>query len=280
MEIELSGLNPFDYLLSANYRIYWVFLVANILIAIVFLYFNPRYKKINYSKKLWLHPSAVFDYSYFFVIFFIKILIIAPLVFSATAVAMLVNNFLLDNFGYFFSTVSYTFVIIFFTLSVFLASDLSRYALHFAMHKFDFLWRFHKFHHSAKVLTPLTFYRIHPIESLLFGLRYSLVIGLVGGIFLYFFGNKIGMYEIMGVSVLQFIPNLFANLRHSHIPLSFGVFEHIFISPKQHQIHHDKRYVNTNFGGVLSIWDKIFNTIKYSSANDTKKLMIGLRKSV
>lgn len=269
-------MNPFDYLLSANYRIYWGFLLSNLFIAIIFLTFNHKYRKINLSKKLWLHKSALFDYGYFFVIFFIKTLFIAPLIFSVSSIAIFINKSLQDNFGYYFSNMGYSTVMIFFTISVFIASDFSRYMLHFAMHKFNFLWKFHKFHHQAKVLTPLTFYRIHPVESLLFGLRYSLVIGSVSGIFLYFFGSKISIIEVLGVNILQFIPNLFANLRHSHIPLSFGFLEGIFISPKQHQIHHDKKYLNTNYGGILSIWDRLFKTIKYSKTTKNKKLSFGI----
>lgn len=270
-------INPFIYLFDANYRIYFGFLLSSFIVALIFLALNPKYQKINFSKSLWLHKSAVFDYGYFFVIFFIKVLIITPLLFSVSEVALWINQLLQNNFGYYFSTLSYQSVLILFTLSVFIASDFSRYLLHFAMHKFNFLWRFHKLHHQARVLTPLTFYRIHPIEALLFGLRYSIVVGSISGIFLYFFGSKIGLIEIMGVSILQFFPNLFANLRHSHIPLSFGVLEKVFISPKQHQIHHDMRFLNTNYGGVLSIWDKLFGTITYSKTLKQKRLFFGIR---
>ena len=55
-----------------------------------------------------------------------------------------------------------------------------------------------------------------------------------------------------------------ANLRHSHVWLSFGpVWEHIFISPAQHQVHHsiDKQHYNKNYGEVLAIWDWMFGTL-------------------
>ena len=45
------------------------------------------------------------------------------------------------------------------------------------MHRIPFLWRFHQIHHSAEVLTPLTFHRIHPVESLLYDVRGALVTG-------------------------------------------------------------------------------------------------------
>src|SRR5690606_5608036 len=48
-----------------------------------------------------------------------------------------------------------------YTLTFFLVEDLSRFSLHMAMHKVPFLWRFHRLHHSARRLTPLTLFRIH-----------------------------------------------------------------------------------------------------------------------
>ena len=68
-----------------------------------------------------------------------------------------------------------------------------------------------------------------------------------------------------------------SNLRHSHIPLAyFRALEKWFISPKQHQIHHSKKYFNKNFGGYLSIWDSVFGTLKLSP--EVKVLKFGLKK--
>ena len=36
------------------------------------------------------------------------------------------------------------------------------------MHRVPALWEFHKVHHSAEVLTPLTEWRQHPLELMLF----------------------------------------------------------------------------------------------------------------
>ena len=166
-----------------------------------------------------------------------------------------------------------------YTIALFTVSDFSRYWLHRFLHTIPFLWEFHKVHHSAKVLTPITFYRVHPVENLLFGFRYSLSIGLVTGVFIYFFGAMIDIYSILGVNILVFAFSLFgSNLRHSHVPFAYPkVFEKIFISPKQHQIHHSTKHFDKNFGGYLAIWDNVFGTLKFS--NDVKVLKFGLRKS-
>jgi sterol desaturase/sphingolipid hydroxylase (fatty acid hydroxylase superfamily) len=141
-----------------------------------------------------------------------------------------------------------------------------------------FLWEFHKVHHSAKVLNPLTFYRVHPVENILFGLRYSLSVGFVTGIFVYFFGAMIDIYMIFGANVFIVVFSLLgSNLRHTHVPISYGKYlEKIFISPKQHQIHHSNKHFDKNYGGYLAIWDYMFGSLKLSK--DVKVLKFGLKK--
>ena len=71
-----------------------------------------------------------------------------------------------------------------------------------------------------------------------------------------------------------------ANLRHSHIWLSFGPFvEHIFFSPAQHQIHHstDPRHFNKNFASDLSIWDWMFGSLYVTHGKEN--IRVGLVES-
>ena len=109
-------------------------------------------------------------------------------------------------------------------------------------------------------------YRVHFVENFLFGLRYALSVGFVTGIFIYLFGAKINLYMIFGVNALVFISSIFgSNLRHSHVPFSyFSFIEKWFLSPKQHQIHHDKKHFNKNYGGYIAIWDRVFGTLALS----------------
>ncbi|WXT99726.1 MAG: hypothetical protein Ctma_0430 [Catillopecten margaritatus gill symbiont] len=277
--LMLMAINPLEYLIDPHKRIYWVFLLSSVLIAAVFLWINPKKRKVNLSKKLWLHPSALLDYGYFIFISIFKVLVIFPILIGAKEVALWVNEFLLTQYGFTRITgFSYPQVMILFTLSLFILSDFSRYWLHRLLHTVPWLWAFHKTHHSAKVLTPLTFYRVHPVESLLFGLRYSLIIGLVSGVFIYGFGAMIGIVDILGVNALAFVFSLVgSNLRHSHIDISFGVFERFLISPKQHQIHHSKHHINVNFGGFLAIWDWAFRSLVLSKS--VNKLKFGIQQN-
>ena len=273
-------INPFDYLFNPNKRIYWLFLLSSLLIALIYLWLNPKQRRIVFSKKLWLHPSAMLDYGYFIFIAIFKFLVILPLLIGAKEVALWVNGFLLNQYGLTrLEGFSYFQIMVLFTLSLFILSDFTRYWLHRLLHAAPWLWEFHKVHHSAKVLNPLTFYRVHPLESLLFGLRYSFTVGLVSGVFIYLFGAMIGIYDILGVNALAFIFALVgSNLRHSHIHLGFGgKIERFLISPHQHQIHHSKHHFDTNFGGFLAIWDWAFGTLTLSKG--VKHIKFGIKNT-
>lgn len=273
---DLSGIT---YFLDSNKRVYFIYLISSFLLALIFIYFNPKSERVNFSSKLWLHPSSKLDYIFFFISNFIKIILILPIILSAKTVAYHTIIFLSDNFGLIRININYELLLLLFSITLFLVSDFTRYWVHRLMHTIPFLWEFHKVHHSAKVLNPITFYRVHPIENILFGFRYVFSIGIVTGVFIYLFGARIGLIEIFGVNIFIFVFSFFgSNLRHSHIQLSYPKFlEKIFISPKMHQIHHSTKYFDNNFGGYLAIWDYMFKSHLFS--NEVKVLKFGIRKS-
>ncbi|WP_419677679.1 sterol desaturase family protein [Aliarcobacter lanthieri] len=269
-----------DFVLNPSKRVFWLYILSSIFLAILYFYYSKKSSKLILSSKLWLHPSAKLDYYYFILANIVNLVIIVPLLFSAKSIALSTNKFLYYNFGYFENTIfSYSQIILLYTISIFVFSDFTRYWLHRFLHTIPILWEFHKIHHSAKVLTPITFYRVHPIENLLFGIRYSLSIGFITGIFIYLFGAKIDIYMVFGVNIFIFIFSAFgSNLRHSHVPFAYFTFiEKWLLSPKQHQIHHDKKHFDKNYGGYIAIWDRIFGTLTLSK--DVKILKFGIRKN-
>jgi sterol desaturase/sphingolipid hydroxylase (fatty acid hydroxylase superfamily) len=273
--VELYG---FDYLFDPNKRLFYGYLLSSMLIALIYLLYHQNQKRLILSSKLWLHASAKLDYTYFVVNILIKMVLIFPIVLSAKTITI----FMYEQATYYFGLspfhLSYTAVMIFYTLAIFIVSDFTRYWLHRFLHTIPFLWEFHKVHHSAKVLTPFTFYRVHPIENILFGFRYSLSIGVVTGIFFYCFGAVLDFYSVLGVNVFVFVFNLLgSNLRHSHIKITYFPFlEKLFISPYMHQIHHSSKHFDKNYGGYLAIWDHWFGSLELSKNVD--KLRFGLRK--
>ena len=67
------------------------------------------------------------------------------------------------------------------------------------------------------------------------------------------------LLTLLGANIFSFLFNVAgANLRHSHIWISYGrLVERVLVSPAQHQLHHsiDPRDGNANFGAVLAVWD-------------------------
>jgi sterol desaturase/sphingolipid hydroxylase (fatty acid hydroxylase superfamily) len=180
-----------------------------------------------------------------------------------------------------FKEVPKTIIIGLFTLFIFLLDDLTKYFVHRWMHKYPILWALHKVHHSATELTPLTIYRTHPLEGIVFSLRSAFTQGLAISVFFFLFGDKVSLATVLGVNVMIFLFNVAgSNLRHSHIGIRYWRWlEYILISPAQHQLHHSiaKEHHDKNFGATLAIWDWVFKSHHYST--DTEKLTLGLNEN-
>ena len=155
-----------------------------------------------------------------------------------------------------------------FTVFLFILDDASRYIVHRALHEFRILWCFHRVHHTASTLTPLTIFRSHPVEGVLFALRSTLVQGVSIGLFVFLFGGDVDLVTILGANLFIFFFNVFgANLRHSTIAIHYPSWlERWLMSPAQHQIHHSVKpeHYNRNYGVVLSIWDRLGGTLHHS----------------
>ncbi|MDJ0867048.1 MAG: sterol desaturase family protein [Myxococcota bacterium] len=148
---------------------------------------------------------------------------------------------------------------------LFVGRDFGAWLNHWLHHKTPCLWPYHKLHHSAEVLTPITLYREHPVFYLLNGQIKAVTIGIPMGVI--FYGFTGGADPVLITSFqLVFMAYVFAgaHLRHSHLWLSYGpVLSRLLISPAQHQVHHSAlpQHRDRNFGVTLAIWDWIFGTL-------------------
>ncbi|MGY0398579.1 MAG: sterol desaturase family protein [Ostreibacterium sp.] len=269
--------------LNPSKRFFIGYLMSAGMIAVLHFWLTRQKLSLSHAKHYWLHPSAKLDYAYFFLSILIKVYVLIPLIFSAKSMMLWVSSGLISVFGYAgFLNINRATVMVIYTVTLFVVSDFSRYWLHRAMHAIPALWVFHKVHHSAEVLNPATFYRSHPVENLLFGLRYSLVVGGLTGVFIYYFGAKVQLVDILGANALLFSFNFISgNLRHSHIGLRYpAVFERFFISPRQHQIHHSYHFTRFNYGGYLACWDSLFGTLKTSQEATLSPYGLGKGQSV
>lgn len=264
-------------------RIHFVYLASSLLLAFyIFLKSRRRSSFVNFlfPKKIWLSKSSFIDYKIFFLNAFIKVFLIAPFLVGGIYLSGEIENFLVLKIGFITSPLSHTKTLIYYTLTLTIFNDFLSFVSHYLFHKVPFLWEFHKIHHSATTLTPLTQYRIHPIELMFNNLKFLFVFGITTGFFEYVSGGVVNKATFFGVNVLSFLFLLWgANLRHSHVKLKyFNFLEHIFISPYQHQIHHSNspKHYNKNMGSKLALWDWMFGTLLRS--NQAPNIKFGLGK--
>ncbi len=259
-------LQPAQFLSDPSKRIFWGYLLMSVLIAglIFVIRYRGQWLRQLYhqllSHRLWLHPSSLLDMKLMCVKALVRVLLFASWIVSSYAIAVAVVKFANQQFEPAHVTaLSDSAITILYTFVLFVCSDFSRYFVHRLCHRVPLLWQFHQVHHSAEVMTPLTLYRSHPVENLIFVLRGVVVTGVITGVFFYLFGTKAVQAQVLGVNVLGLLFNMLgANLRHSHVWISYGsVVEHVFLSPAQHQVHHSDhpRHHGANYGSCLAIWD-------------------------
>lgn len=277
-------------------RLFWPLLLSPLLL--VALITTLRYGKHAAQKQLkqylspntWLHKGTLQDVSWFSLNSLLKPLLVVPLLGSKLAVTIAVSVWLQQNIGdgpfpglLKQSAVTSAIVIGFFSLLFFTVEDLSRFSLHYAMHKVPWLWKLHKVHHSATAMTPLTIHRLHPLEMCLYHLRSILVFGVLAGLFTWCFRQQVSVWQLLGVDLLGLLFNTFgANLRHSPVHLSFGWLERFFISPAQHQIHHSyaPEHIDKNFGTCFALWDKLAGSWVPAEDTPEQRLSFGLAPSL
>ena len=279
-------IEPFGFALDPAKRIYWGCLLSALVLASAFVSvrertFDPRAQLSRFmNRRYWINASTAQDVGWLFANNAIKGLVLLPIIGSHLALTLVVGGQLQMQLGdapdleFPLWLIAGTY-----TASYFVLEDLSRFLLHMAMHRNSWLWKLHRIHHSAKVLTPLTLFRVHPIEQALYFFRGVIVFGFVSGIFIWLFGRELSAWDILGVDLFGFAFNaLGANLRHSHIPLGFGHFERWIISPRQHQLHHSVDHGHCNLGVCLAAWDRIAGTAV--SMKLAEPLRFGLNEDV
>jgi sterol desaturase/sphingolipid hydroxylase (fatty acid hydroxylase superfamily) len=143
-----------------------------------------------------------------------------------------------------------------------LALDFSSWLVHLVMHKSKLLWRFHLIHHSDNNVDVTTGLRHHPGDSILRGIFFMLLIFISGA----------PMYAVMIYQTLLVLATAFthANMKlPGWLDTSLG---YILVSPNMHKVHHHWKqpYTDSNYGAVLSIWDRLFGTLRKLDVKDIR----------
>ena len=135
-----------------------------------------------------------------------------------------------------------------------LALDFSSWLVHLVMHKIKPLWRFHLIHHTDNTVDVTTGLRHHPGDSILRGIFFLILIFVSGA----------PMYSVMFYQTLLVLVTAFTHANISLPKPIDKIISYILVSPNMHKVHHHWKqpYTDSNYGGVFSIWDRLFGTYK------------------
>lgn len=138
-------------------------------------------------------------------------------------------------------------------LIFFLVSDFVQWNTHRLLHRSNFLWNFHKVHHSVKEMGFAAHLRYHWMEPIVYKSLLYIPIAIIGG------------FDAQHVAIVHFFAIVIGHLNHANLGWDYGFLKYIFNNPKMHIWHHAKKLpehvrYGANFGLTLSLWDYIFKT--------------------
>ena len=130
---------------------------------------------------------------------------------------------------------------------------IGQYGIHYLLHRVKWMWRLHMIHHADTHVDATTGFRHHPGDVVFRNLATLLAVSL--------FGIPLACYL-----VYRLITIFFAYLTHSNIQLPARLdkkLSKVFVTPnllKFHH-HHERPWTDSNYGNILSVWDRLFGTL-------------------
>lgn len=221
---------------------FWGLILISVLVWVMEIVFPWRKQQSIFRKDFWL------DAFYMFFNFFVFSIVISgfygllQVAFTSAGVQMDSVSFLSIS-----SLPQWAQLLLFFVVL-----DFVQWFTHILLHKYPFLWQFHKIHHSVKEMGFAAHLRYHWMENLFYKPLKTLAVMLLGG------------FEPEQAYIVHFIAITIGHLNHSNIKISWGPLKYVFNNPVMHLYHHaydlpeDK--FGVNFGISLSLWDYMFKT--------------------
>jgi sterol desaturase/sphingolipid hydroxylase (fatty acid hydroxylase superfamily) len=152
---------------------------------------------------------------------------------------------------------------------LFVTLDAARWASHAAMHRWGWLWRIHRVHHSDEAFDVTVGVRFHPAEALLYACVTAALVALLG----------VHPWAVLAAEAVFITHNLFchANARlPAHVERWLSAW---MVTPDLHRVHHaeEPALYNLNFGTVLSVWDRLAGTLRRVDGADHAALGFGVQ---
>ncbi|MGJ8736034.1 sterol desaturase family protein [Zobellia laminariae] len=231
----------FDVPWYTNY--FWGIIVLSALVWILEIAFPWRKNQAVFRKDFWLDAFYIFFNFFLFVIAisgFYKLLELMFLDIGIPSDTLTLIN--LQEWPPFLQ------LLVFFVLL-----DFVQWFTHMLLHRYAFLWEFHKVHHSVKEMGFAAHMRYHWMENLFYKPLKTFAVMVLGG------------FEPEQAYIVHFFAIAIGHLNHSNIKLTWGPLKYIFNNPVMHLYHHayelpEGKKNGVNYGISLSLWDYIFKT--------------------
>ncbi|MCB0804073.1 MAG: sterol desaturase family protein [Flavobacteriales bacterium] len=204
-------------------------------------------------KDFWLDGFYMFFNFFIFAIFISGFYAILEQLFSTIGIS--INSFALLSINELSPILQ---LLIFFILL-----DFVQWFTHVLLHRFEFLWNFHKVHHSVKEMGFAAHLRYHWMENIFYKPFKTLAVMLLGG------------FEPEQAYIVHFIAITIGHINHSNVKITWGPLKYVFNNPVMHLYHHAYTLPNkygVNFGISLSLWDYLFKTNYIPKPNANEKL--------
>lgn len=245
----------FDVPWYTNY--FWGLILISLVVWGLEIVFPWRKNQSIFRKDFWL------DAFYMFFNFFIFSIVISGiykvLELSFIKMNLTVNSFAIINLG---GLPQWLQLLVFFILL-----DFVQWFTHILLHKYPFLWKFHKIHHSVKEMGFAAHLRYHWMENILYKPLKTLAVMILGG------------FEPEQAYIVHFVAITIGHLNHSNIKITWGLFKYLLNNPVMHLYHHayslPEGRIGVNFGISLSLWDYIFGTNYIPE--DNGKIILGFK---
>jgi len=135
-------------------------------------------------------------------------------------------------------------------LIMFFLRDFIQWNVHRLLHRFDFLWQFHKVHHSVKQMGFAAHLRYHWMETFVYRAIEYIPLAMIG-------------FGLQDFFIVHIIALVIGHFNHANFKFYLGPFKYLLNNPEMHIWHHAKELPNkygVNFGISLSLWDYIFKS--------------------
>ena len=232
----------FDVPWQRNY--FWGLIVISIAVFALEIMFPWRKEQKIFRKDFWLDGFYMF-FNFFIFTVFISGFYKCISKFSTDVLALKMTSLSIIDLSDFQPVVQ--------LLLFFVVLDFVQWLTHTLLHRYDFLWKFHKVHHSVKEMGFAAHLRYHWMENILYKPLKVLALMLLGG------------FQPEQAYVVHFLAIAIGHLNHANLKLDYGPLKYILNNPIMHLYHHayslPESFKNgANFAISLSLWDFIFKT--------------------